>query len=237
MGSLDGKVALVTGARRGVGRLIAEHLLKEGAFVIGAARGEATIVSPAYQHGRIDVADESAVRSTFLDVAREHGGLDILINNAGVLTSQHAMIMPSAAAKAMLDTNLLGTFNVSREAARLMRKRKEGRIVNIGSMAASLQPAGDSIYAATKAGVAVIANVLAKELGAFGITCNTLAISAIETEMLSRLPRAKLDEIIASLPVPRYAQPDDVFNALDFFLSPRSSYITAQTIWLGGIHT
>jgi 3-oxoacyl-[acyl-carrier protein] reductase len=146
------------------------------------------------------------------------------------------MIMPAQNARAMVDTNLLGTFLVSREAAKIMRKAKTGRIVNVGSMAASLEPMGDSLYAATKAAISTLAGVLAKEFGTFGVTCNTLAITAIETDMLNQLPREKIDEIIANLPVPRYAEPDDIFNVLDFFASDRSSYVTAQTVFLGGVN-
>jgi 3-oxoacyl-[acyl-carrier protein] reductase len=236
MMSLTGKVALVTGARRGLGLMIAEHLLARDATVIGLARGDTAIDHDRYHHYAVDITDAAAVQALFRAVGRDFGGLDILVNNAGVLTAQHAMILPPAAAKAMIDTNIFGTFMVSREASRLMRRRPGARMVNIGSMAASLQPAGDSIYAATKAAVAVMANVLAKELGPMGITCNTLAVTAILSDMLDQLPRDKIDAIIAGLPVPRLATGDDVMNALDFFLSPRSSYITAQTLWLGGIH-
>ena len=133
-------------------------------------------------------------------------------------------------------TNLLGPFLVSREAAKLMKRRPGGRIINIGSMAATLEPIGDSIYAASKAGLETLSNVLAKEFAAFGITCNTVAVTAIETDMLAQLPRATIDAIIAKLPVARYAVEDDVFNVVDFFASERSSYVTAQTIYLGGLH-
>jgi len=118
----------------------------------------------------------------------------------------------------------------------VMRKKKWGRIVNISSMAASLEPIGDSIYAATKAGVATMANIMAKELAPLNITCNTLAVTAIETDMLKQLSKAKIDEVISSLPIPRYAAPDDIFNVLDFLVSERSGYITAQTIYLGGVN-
>jgi 3-oxoacyl-[acyl-carrier protein] reductase len=159
-----------------------------------------------------------------------------VINNAAVLTSQYAMIMPPSAAQEMLNVNLLGPFLVSREAAKMMRRLRWGRIVNIGSMAASLEPIGDSIYAATKAGVATLANVLAKELGPLGVTCNTLAVTAIDSDMLAQLPRDKVAAIIDRLPVPRFAAADDILNVIDFLLSERSGYITAQTIWLGGVN-
>ena len=235
-GLSSGRIAVVSGTSRGVGKALAEHLLVRGDRVIGIARGEADIAHPGYSHYRADIADAAQVQAVFRAIKRALGGIDILINNAAVLTSQRAMVLDPGAAKAMVDINLFGTFMVSREAARLMLRRPGARIVTIGSMAAALQPAGDSVYAATKAAAAVLSNVLARELGPLGITSNTLAISAIESDMLHQLPRERVDEIIATLPVPRLAAIADVINALDFFLSPRSDYVTGQTIWLGGLH-
>ena len=230
------RIAVVTGTSRGVGRALAEHLLARGNTVVGLSRGAGPIEDSRYRHHTADISDAEAVRIAFRAIRDEFGGIDILVNNAAVLTSQRTMVLDPAAAKAMIDINLFGTFAVSREAARLMRRRPGGRIVTIGSMAAALQPIGDSIYAATKAAVAVLSNVLAKELGPLGITSNTLAISAIESDMLDRLPRDRIDQIIAALPVPRLATMADVTNALDFFLSPDSGYVTGQTLWLGGLH-
>lgn len=236
MESLDGRIAIVTGSSRGVGRAIAEHLLARGATVIGLARGNSDLDHRGYHHRQVDVADPTAVQETFGRVAREIGQVHILVNNAAVLTSQYAMIMPPSAAMAMLNVNLLGTFMVSREAAKMMRRTKWGRIINIGSMAASLEPIGDSVYAATKAGIVTLVNVLAKELGPLGVTCNTLAITAFESDMLSQLPRDKVEAIIKGLPISRLATADDILNVVDFFISDRSSYITAQTVWLGGVN-
>ena len=199
-GTYEDKVAVVTGHRRGVGRLVTEHLLDEGATVVGFSRGEPTFEHDRLQHVAVDVSDPTSVAKGFRPIAKEHGRLDLVVNNAAVLTSQYAMIMPAQNARAMVDTNLLGTFLVSREAAKIMRKAKTGRIVNVGSMAASLEPMGDSLYAACKAAISTLAGVLAKEFGTFGVTCNTLAITAIETDMLNQLPREKIDEIIAEPP-------------------------------------
>jgi 3-oxoacyl-[acyl-carrier protein] reductase len=144
--------------------------------------------------------------------------------------------MAASAAKSMVDTNLLGAFLVSREAAKLMRKEKWGRIINISSMAVSLEPMGDTMYAACKAGLTVMGNIMAKEFAPFGITVNTLGISAIETDMLRQLPQDTIQGVITRLPLPRPAQPEDILNVIDFYVSDRSSYITAQCLYLGGVH-
>jgi 3-oxoacyl-[acyl-carrier protein] reductase len=184
----------------------------------------------------VDVGAADSVTRGFELVRKQFSQVDIVINNAAVLTSQYSMIIPASAAKCMLDTNLFGTFLVSREAAKLMRRSKWGRIINIGSMAVSLEPIGDSVYAATKAAISTLANVMAKEFAPLNVTCNTLGITAIETDMLSQLPREKVDAVIASLPIARYATADDILNVIDFFASERSSYITAQTVFLGGVN-
>ena len=232
----DGKVVVVTGASRGIGRMLVDYFLAEGAQVVGLSRGEAELEHERYAHFAVDVADAKAVQFAFAKIGKQFGAIDVVINNAAVLTSQYAMIMPAQNAQAMVDVNLLGTFYVSREAAKLMRKAKRGRIINVGSMAASLEPVGDSLYAACKAGVSTLAGVMSKEFSSFNVTCNTLGVTAIETDMLAQLPRETIDGIIESLPVPRYAEPDDIFNVVDFFASDRSSYVTAQTVFLGGIN-
>lgn len=232
-----GKVVLVTGTRRGVGKAIAEHFLRNGADnVIGFARGGRSIDHPNYHHFEVDVGDTASVIKGFEALRRVTDSIQIVVNNAAVLTSQYSMIMPPAAAQAMVNVNLLGPFMVSREAAKMMRKRKWGRIINIGSMAAALEPVGDSIYAACKAGLSTLANVMAKEFASMNVTCNTLGINAIESDMLAQLPRDKIDAIIAGLPVPRMSKEDDILNVIDFFAAERSSQITAQTVFLGGVN-
>ena len=236
MSKYQEKIVLITGSSRGVGRQIAQHFLDGGATVIGFSRGEAGITQEQYHHVSVDLADVQAIQLAFGTVRKLVPRIDIVINNAAVLTSQYAMIMPPGAAQAMVNVNLLAPFMVSREAAKMMRKNQWGRIINIGSMAASLEPIGDSIYAACKAGLSTLANVMAKEFGPMNVTCNTLGITAIDSDMLSQLPREKIEAIIATLPVPRFAAIDDILNVIDFFAAPRSSYITAQTVFLGGVN-
>lgn len=230
------KIALVTGSSRGVGDILARHFLAEGATVIGVSRGPAACQHERYQHHQVDIADPVQVQRLFASLRTSVGRLDIVVNNAAVLTSQYAMIMPAGAAQAMLNLNVLAPFLISREAAKLMRKSKSGRIINVSSMAVSLEPEGDSVYAASKAALTTLSNIMAKEFASFNVTCNTLGITAIETDMLRQLPRDKIDAVVARLPIPRYATADDIVNAIDFFASERSSYITAQTLYLGGVH-
>jgi 3-oxoacyl-[acyl-carrier protein] reductase len=233
----DDKVVLVTGARRGLGAVIAEHFEQRGAQVVGFSRhADEAPSSDRRLDLAVDVGDSASVSAGFEAIRKRFGKLDICINNAAVLTSQYAMIMPAAAAQAMVNTNLMGSFLVSREAAKLMRKGKWGRIVNVSSMAVSLEPMGDSVYAATKAAITTLANVMAKELASVNITCNTLGITAFETDMLDQLPRDKVDAVIAGLPLPRMATREDVAHVLDFFCAPAGGYITAQTVYLGGVH-
>ncbi|MBI4915355.1 MAG: SDR family oxidoreductase [Acidobacteria bacterium] len=235
-GLYTGRVVLVTGSRRGVGRMIAEHVLEQGGTVVGFARGEATFAHESYRHLQVDLVQPAAIQEAFLALRREFPALHIVVNNAGVLLSQHALIMPVDAVRNMIDTNLVAPFLVSREAARLMKKGKWGRIINIGSMASSLEPIGDSVYAACKAGLRTMGNVLAKELAPFNITVNTLAVTAIATDMLAQLPEEQIRSAVAGLPIPRFATPDDILNVVDFFASERSSYVTAQTLFLGGVN-
>jgi 3-oxoacyl-[acyl-carrier protein] reductase len=216
--------------------MICEHLLREGGTVIGFARGEASLTHDGYRHFQVDLADPAEIQRAFVALRREIPSLHILVNNAAALTSQYALIMAAGAAKEMVDINLLAPFLVSREAARMMRRDRWGRIINISSMAVSLEPMGDSMYAACKAGLATMGQILAKEFAPFHITVNTLAISAISTDMLGQLPQDKVQRVIEGLPLPRRAEADDILNVLDFFASDRSSYLTAQTLYLGGVH-
>jgi len=231
------KIVLVTGARRGIGKLIANHFLNEGALVIGFNKQREDINGDTkYRPFQVNIAEPNSVSDAFNKIRNLYGRVDITINNAAVVNSQYSMIMPASAASDMLNINILGTFLVSREAAKLMRKNKWGRIINIGSMASSLEPIGDSVYAASKTAIITLANVMAKEFATYNITCNTLGISAISTDMLKQLPKDKIDKVVSELTLPRYAKPEDIINVVDFFASENSSYITAQTLFLGGVN-
>jgi 3-oxoacyl-[acyl-carrier protein] reductase len=216
--------------------MLAEYLLEQGAQVIGISRGSATIIHPRYDHVSLDVGDDRAVRRAFLEMGRSHRSVDIVINNAAVAVARYALLTSASDAEELVRTNLLGGLYVSREAAKLMRKSGGGRIINIGSMHSVLEPVGASVYAATKTALMTLAAVFAKEFAGYGITVNTLGVTALQTDMLDQISREFVDGLVASLPIPRLATPEDIFNVVDFFASPASGYITAQTVFLGGIH-
>lgn len=236
MAENSNRTALVTGSSRGIGRIISEHLLQSNFQVVGVSRGVSNLTHPNYHHYSVDLLDPSAVASLFSNLRKIDINVDTLINNAGVLTSQYALILDPHRAKDMVLTNLWAPFLISREAARIMRKQKWGRIVHIGSMAPTLEVQGDSIYAACKKGLEMFSNVLARELSQYNITSNVLGISAYPTEMLKQLPSTALENALQMLPITRLAEKEDIFNLLDFLISVKSSNITAQTIYLGGAH-
>jgi 3-oxoacyl-[acyl-carrier protein] reductase len=230
------QTVLVTGASRGLGLAIVGALLEQGLRVVGVSRGESHLSSASYMHYRADILEPSEVSAVFKDLRQHGASVDILINNAGVLTSQYALILDPERAKDMVLTNLWAPFVVAREAARMMRKRGWGRLIHVGSMAPTLEVPGDSIYAASKQGLITLSNVLARELAGSGITSNVLGVSAFDTDMLAQLPQESLAEALKMLPLPRKADVDDVMNVIEFFMSARSDYITAQTIYLAGAH-
>lgn len=228
-----GKTVLITGTGRGVGMELAKHFYSHNATVIGIDHDCKEVV---YKQYSADLSIPDDITDVFEQIKKVHPKIDICINNAAVLTSQYSTKMPIEGAEDMVNVDLLAVFLVSRECAKLMKKSEYGRIINISSMAVALEPMGDSMYAACKAGINVLANIMAKEYAFMNVTCNTLAISAIETDMLKQLNKENIDKVVASLPIPRYATMNDITNVIDFFCSPDSGYITAQTIYLGGVH-
>jgi 3-oxoacyl-[acyl-carrier protein] reductase len=228
-------VILITGTRKGIGRDLALHYLDRGFHVVGCSRQPADLEAENYWHHCLDVGDESAVRRLMADVRERLGGLQAVINNAGVAAMNHALLTPMETVRSILDTNVLGTFLLCREAAKLLRSAPHARIVNFTTVAVPLRLGGEAIYAASKAAVEMLTRVLARELGPLGITCNAVGPTPIETDLIRGVPRAKIDRLVASQAIPRLGQPTDVANVIDFFLRPESDFITGQVIYLGGI--
>jgi 3-oxoacyl-[acyl-carrier protein] reductase len=232
-----GRVIMITGTSRGLGRGLAEHFLAQGDRVCGCSRasGAAVITHPRYAHFELDVSDERAVVAMVRAVVRQQGRIDALINNAGIATMNHTLLAPASTAQAIFATNFHGTFLFSREAAKVMVRQKSGRIVNFTTVATPLRLEGESLYAASKAAVESFTQVLARELGPTGVTVNALGPTPVPTDLIKNVPKEKMQALLARQAIPRFGALADVVNAVDFFLSPKSEFITGQVIYLGGV--
>jgi 3-oxoacyl-[acyl-carrier protein] reductase len=230
----DREVVLITGSRKGIGRYLAEHFVQKGALVEGCSREAPDWELEGYTHHRADVLDEDQIRAMFVSIQKRHGRLDVAINNAGIASMNHSLLTPLQTVDRIMDINFRGTFLICRESAKLMQKRRYGRIVNIGSVAAPLRLAGEAVYAASKSAVVTFTQILAHEVGAFGITCNVVAPTPIETDLIRSVPREKLDRLVDRLAIRRMGTYEDVAHVIDFFVHPASSYVTGQVIHLGG---
>ncbi|NPV76423.1 MAG: SDR family oxidoreductase [Anaerolineae bacterium] len=231
----DAPVMLITGARKGIGRYLAEYYLSKGWRVVGCSRSPSDLEALDYQHHCLDVADEKAVRALFAQIRKQYGRLDVLLNNAGIAAMNHALLTPLETVSRLLDTNVLGVFLFCREAARLMQPRKFGRIVNFTTVAVPLMLEGEAIYAASKAAVASLTQVLARELAPFGITVNAIGPTPVETDLIRGVSKEKLDRLLERQAIHRFGEFADISNTVDFFIRPESNFITGQIIYLGGV--
>ena len=228
-------VTLITGTRKGIGRQLADYYCEKGHAVIGCSRGAVEWSHDRYRHVPADVTDEKETRKVFDLINHDYGRLDNLINKAGIAMMNHALLTPISAVRKVFDTNVIGSFLFCREAAKLMRKRKYGRIVNFSTIAVPLKLEGEAAYVASKAAVQGLTDVLAKEFAAFGITVNTVGPVPVETDLIRSVPKDKIDRIINRQSVRRLGTIDDVANVVDFLLDPASSMVTGQHIFLGGL--
>ncbi len=228
-------VLLVTGARKGIGRFLAEHYLEKGYLVEGCSRGTSDIKHSGYHHTELDVADEKGVRSMIADVTKRHGRIDVVLNNAAIASMNHVLLTPAKTANRMLEVNVTGTMLVCRDAAKVMMRRRYGRIVNFTTIVAPIALAGEAIYAASKSAVVTFTRILAFELGQWGITCNSFGATPIMTDMIKGVPQDKIDAVVNNLAIKRLGTHQDCANVCDFFIAPGSDNITGQVIYLGGI--
>ena len=228
-------VMLVTGSRKGIGRYLCEYYLQKGYLVEGCSRGGSDLKDSAYKHHEVDVADERAVRLMVADITKRHGRIDVVLNNAAIASMNHVLLTPAKSANRMLEVNVTGTMLVCRDAAKVMMRRRYGRIVNFTTIVAPIALAGEAIYAASKSAVVTFTRILAFELGQWGITCNSFGATPIMTDMIRGVPQNKIDAVVNNLAIKRLGTHQDCANVCDFFISPTSDNITGQVIYLGGI--
>ncbi|MDO5652239.1 MAG: 3-oxoacyl-ACP reductase FabG [Moraxella sp.] len=235
------KIILVTGASRGIGKAIAERFAKEGHFVIGTATSEkgAELIDEYLRDiggiGRVlDVRSNESVDTLFEEIDSVYGSLNVLVNNAGITQDGLLMRMKDGDWDNVIDTNLTSVYRLSRRAIRGMMKARAGRIINITSVVGQMGNAGQTNYAATKAGVEGFTRSLAREIGSRQVTVNCVAPGLIETDMTDELDERLLNSMLDAVPVGRLGQPDDVAAAVSFLASDDASYITGVVLAVNG---
>jgi len=238
----EGQVALVTGASRGIGAAIALELAQKGLKVIGTATsdegaakiGHALAAYPGCAGKNLNVNDVTAAEALIEAIVKEQGGLQVLVNNAGITRDMLAMRLKDDDWDAVLDTNLKAVFRMSRAVMRTMMKQRYGRIISITSVVGASGNAGQSNYAAAKAGVAGMTRALARELGSRNITVNCVAPGFIETDMTAGLPEEQQKALLGQIPLGHLGKPQDIAHAVAFVASPQAAYITGQEIHVNG---
>ncbi|MGH1470209.1 MAG: 3-oxoacyl-ACP reductase FabG [Cellvibrionaceae bacterium] len=241
--SIQNKVAIVTGASRGIGAAIADALGAAGAIVVGTAtteKGSAAITARFKEKGlngvgkAMNVTEPGSVEALIESVQEEFGAPTILINNAGITRDNLLMRMSDDEWSDVINTNLNAVFKLSKSCLRGMMKARWGRIVNISSVVGSMGNAGQTNYAATKAGVAGFARALAKEVGSRGITVNTVAPGFIDTDMTKELTDAQKDIMLQQIPLARLGQPEEIAGVVEFLVSDAAGYVSGETIHVNG---
>lgn len=234
------KLALVTGASRGIGQAVACHLVEQGFHVLGTAttaEGATRLVDRlgnAYRGYALDLADPQAIAQVVKHVEAEHGGVDVLVNNAGITRDALAVRMRDEDWNEVLAVDLSGPFRLARACLRGMMRRQWGRIINLSSVVGAMGNPGQANYAAAKAGLEGFSRALAREMGSRKITVNVVAPGFIDTDMTRTLPQVQRDALVAQTPLGRLGTPDDVAAMVAFLASDAASFITGQTLHVNG---
>ena len=239
--ALQGEIALVTGASRGIGAAIADTLAAQGATVVGTATSEpgANAIAERLKahggHGRVlDVAQPGAIEALVDEVGGSVGAISILVNNAGITRDNLLMRMKDEDWQAILDTNLTSVYRSAKAVMRGMMKARKGRIINIASVIGVTGNAGQTNYAAAKAGIIAFSKSLAKEIGSRGVTVNVVAPGFIATDMTASLPEDAKDALLSQIALGRLGEAADIANAVAFLAGPGAAYITGETLHVNG---
>lgn len=241
--SFEGKIALVTGATRGIGKAIAQELGRQGAIVIGTATSEAGAqsITEYLQAGSIegrgsvlDVSSDDSVSSVMKQVINEIGVIDIVVNNAGITKDNLMLRMKADEWDSVINTNLSSLYRVTKACLRGMSKKRWGRIISVSSVVASMGNAGQSNYAASKAGMEGFSRALASEIGSRNITVNCVAPGFIDTDMTKNLPDEQKEQLQSKIPLNRLGRPHEIACVVAFLASDAASYVTGETIQVNG---
>ena len=239
--ALKGEIVLVTGASRGIGAAIADELAAQGATVIGTATSESGARAIGERlaahggHGReLNVTDAAAVESLIDSIGKEFGAVSILVNNAGITRDNLLMRMKDEDWQAILDTNLSSVYRTSKAVMRGMMKARKGRIINIASVIGVTGNAGQTNYAAAKAGIIAFSKSLAKEIGSRGVTVNVVAPGFIDTDMTKAMPEDAKSALVGQIALGRLGEPADIARAVAFLAGPSAGYITGETLHVNG---
>ena len=239
-GVLAGEVALVTGASRGIGASIAKALVDAGATVVGTATSEGGASGIADALGGdsrgvvLNIADDESVDAALKDIQANEGAPTILVNNAGITRDNLLMRMKPDEWDDVISTNLSGVYRLCKSCLRGMMKAKKGRIINVASVIGVMGNAGQSNYAAAKAGIIGFSKSLAREIGSRNITVNVVAPGFIDTDMTRVLPEDQRAAMLAQVPLGRLGEGDDIANAVVFLASPAAAYVTGETLHVNG---
>lgn len=235
------KIILVTGASRGIGRAIAERFAEEGHFVIGTATSEKGAMAIEEYLGEsggigrvLDVCDDEDIDKLFEEIDSVYGSVNVLVNNAGITKDGLLMRMKDEDWSKVMDTNLTSIYRMSRRAVRGMMKARSGRIINITSVVGQMGNAGQTNYAASKAGVEGFTRALAREIGSRGVTVNCVAPGFVETDMTEELDERLINSMLDAVPLGRMAQPQEIAAAVSFLASDGASYITGEVLAVNG---
>ena len=237
---MQGKIALVTGATRGIGRAVAEELVSKGAFVIGTAtseKGAESISAYLGEKGKglvLNVADQASIDAVLEQIKQEFGDIDILVNNAGITRDNLLMRMKDEEWFDILQTNLSSVYHLSKAMLRTMMRKRFGRIINIGSVVGSMGNAGQTNYCAAKAGLIGFSKALAKEVASRGITVNVVAPGFIATDMTDVLSEELKNNLLTQIPAGRLGEPKDIAKAVAFLASEDAAYINGTTLHVNG---
>jgi 3-oxoacyl-[acyl-carrier protein] reductase len=230
----NNQVLLITGTSKGIGEYLARYYVEKGYHVVGCSRRPVTSKTN-YRHFSLDIADEKSVKQMFSKITKEYGRLDVLINNAGIASMNHILLTPTKVVRNIFETNFIGTFLCSREAAKLMKQHRSGRIINFTTVATPLKVEGEAVYASSKAAIITLTQITARELASFGVTVNAIGPSPIQTDLIESVPKEKINNLLQLQAIKRLGEFTDVSNVIDFFMRPESDFITGQVLFLGGV--